>query len=128
MVAILVAMVLLWMFPGLRNLSFGSGGDVLKSGALGLVLLLSLPMVALLVAITIIGLPFGFLTFIAWLAGLYLAKVVIGIVVGQMLMPDSESNVLPIVAGMAAITVVVNIPWLGGVVGFLYPHLANHQR
>ena len=117
--AILVGLALLWLFPGLRNLSIGSGGDALKSLGLGLILVLSLPLVALLIAVTIIGLPFGVMTFVVWLFGIYLAKVIIGLIVGYMVMPDADSRVLPIVAGMAIMIVAVNLPWIGGVISFL---------
>ena len=117
--AVLVGLVLLWMFPGVRDMSIGSGGEALKSVGIGLVLILSLPMIALILAITIIGLPFGIVTFFAWIAGIYVAKVAIGLIVGYMMIPDSDSRVLPIVAGMAALIVAINVPWIGGVISFL---------
>ena len=117
--AVLVGLVLLWLFPGIRNLSIGSGGEALKSVGIGLVLVLSMPMIALILAITIIGLPFGIITFISWVVGIYVAKVAIGLFLGYMMMADSDSRILPIVAGMAAMIVAVNIPWIGGVISFL---------
>ena len=117
--AVLVGLVLLWMFPSVRDMSIGSGGEALKSVGIGLVLILSLPMIALILAITIIGLPFGIVTFFAWIAGIYVAKVAIGLIVGYMMIPDSDSRVLPIVAGMAALIVAINVPWIGGVISFL---------
>ena len=117
--AVLVGLFLVWLFPSLRDLSIGSGGDALKSAAIGLVVMLSLPMIALLVALTIIGLPFGILGAMLWIAGLYLAHVILGIILGQMLMPDSESRVLPLVVGMGLVIVATNIPFIGPVVSFL---------
>lgn len=117
--AVLVGLFLVWLFPSLRDLSIGSGGDALKSAAIGLVLMLSLPMVALVIALTIIGLPFGILGAMLWIAGLYLAHVILGIILGQMLLPDSESRVLPLVVGMGAVIIATNIPFIGPVVSFL---------
>ena len=76
-------------------------------------------MIALILAITIIGLPFGIVTFIAWMVGIYVAKVAIGLIVGYMMIPDSDSRILPIVAGMAAMIIAINVPWIGGVISFL---------
>ena len=104
--AILIGMALLWLWPRLRDITVGSGVEGLKSAGLGLVTLISLPVVVGLFAITLIGLPFAFLGFVGWIACFYLAKVIVGIFVGRTLLTNSErgdSNIFILLAGLALV-------------------------
>ncbi len=117
--AFLVGVALLWLVPGFRSMSIGAGVEALKSTGLGLVALVSVPIIAVLVAFTIVGLPLTLIAIAAWLLGLYLAKIVVGAIIGRMVL--SESNSLPwtLLAGLAIVIVAVNLPVIGGVISFL---------
>lgn len=120
--ALLVGLVLLWLFPGLRNVEVGRGMDGVKTAGLGLLTLAVLPGAAVFLAVTLIGLPFAFAAIAGWIALLYLAKVIVGVFVGSLLLgerPQAESSALVLLAGMTAIIVVINIPLLGGIFNFV---------
>ncbi|MDH3644196.1 MAG: zf-HC2 domain-containing protein [Gammaproteobacteria bacterium] len=117
--AFLFGLALLWLVPGLRGLSIGAGLDGLKSAGIGAVALVSLPILAILVAVTLIGLPFAFIGIVAWLLGIYLATIVVGAAIGRMMMSESDSMPLTLLAGLATVTLVVNLPFVGGIIDFV---------
>jgi cytoskeletal protein CcmA (bactofilin family) len=118
--AFLFGLAMLWLVPALRGLSIGAGLEGLKSAGIGIVALVSVPIIAVLVAITLIGLPFTFLALVAWLLGIYLATIVVGASIGQMLVSNSDSMPLTLLAGLAIVMVVVNLPVIGGIIGFIF--------
>ncbi|NKC00765.1 MAG: hypothetical protein GKR90_20030 [Pseudomonadales bacterium] len=117
--AFLVGMALLWLAPSVRSLSIGAGIESVKTAGVGLLALVSMPTIALIAAITLVGLPFTFLIFIAWVVGIYLAKIVIGVIVGGMIFGDSDNQPVALLAGLTAVTVAVNVPFIGGIVSAL---------
>lgn len=118
--AFLFGLALFWLVPALRGLSIGAGVDGLKSAGIGIVALVSVPVIAVLVAITLIGLPFTFLALAAWLLGIYLATIVVGAAIGKMMMSESTSIPLTLLAGLATVIVIVNLPVFGGIIGFIF--------
>jgi len=120
--AVLVGVALLWFVPGLRTLSVGGGIDGLKTAGIGLVALVSMPIIAVLVAITLVGMPLSLMAIIAWVLTIYLAKIVVGASVGRMMLSAtkySENITLVLLAGIAAIIFVVNLPAIGGIISFI---------
>lgn len=120
--AVLVGLALLWLFPVWRRVSVGAGTEGLKSAGIGLLALIALPVLGLLVAFTVVGLPFSFVAFTVWLVMLYLAKILVGIFVGRSLLAQTghADNVLFVVlAGMSLVILVVNLPWIGGLVSLV---------
>ena len=117
--AFLFGLVLLWAVPGLRRQTIGAGIEGLKSAGIGFVALVSLPIAAVVAAVTLIGLPFAFFVFFAWLLGLYLALIVVGAAIGQMVLGNDDSLALTLLAGLAVVAVLVNLPFVGGILGFL---------
>jgi hypothetical protein len=94
----------------------------LKTAGIGLVTLVSVPIIALIVAITLVGLPFSFIAIIAWLLLIYLAKIVVGAFVGRMMLSSTkyaENIALILLAGITTILVAINLPAIGGVISFL---------
>jgi len=120
--AFVVGLVLLWFIPGLRDLPLVVGIEGLKTAGIGLVTLISLPVIAILIGITVIGLPFTVIGIFSWLLLIYGAKIVLASVIGQMLLESSEkgdSLPLTLLTGLGIITVAVNIPAIGGILNFL---------
>jgi len=120
--AVLLGLALIWLFPSFRNVSVSGGVDGLKTAGIGLAAVLTVPTLAVLVAITLVGLPFSFLALVGWMVAIYMAKIVVGLFVGRVLLgttkyADSMPRIL--LAGMAAIIVAINIPAIGGFVSFL---------
>jgi len=92
--------------------------DSLRTAGLGL-LVLTVPIVALITAFTLVGLPLALIALAAWILALYLAKIVLGATVGRMLLPDREAITVPLLVGLAIVLVAGNLPWIGGIVGFV---------
>ena len=121
--AFIFGLVLLWFMPGLRDLPLVVGVEGLKTAGIGLVTLISLPVIALLVGITVIGLPFTVIGIFTWLLMIFCAKIVLASVIGQLLLDSSgksESLPLTLLTGLGIITIAVNIPAIGGVLNFLF--------
>lgn len=118
--AFIVALAILWLAPSLKSLSFGSAGESLKSAGVGLLAIISLPILGVISAITLIGLPFTFAIVIAWLAGLYLASILIGMIVGQLLISDENRQTIGLFAGLASVAIAVNIPLIGAILSFIF--------
>ena len=105
--------------PGYRSVSIGTGVDAFKTAGIGLLVLVSVPIMALLVAFSLVGLPLSFIAFVAWLVFLYLAKTVVGAVIGRMLLSESNSLPLTLLVGLAIVIVAVNLPFIGGILNFV---------
>lgn len=120
--AVLVGLAVLWLFPALGVLSVSAGVDGLKTAGVGLIALIVMPILALIVAFSVIGLPFSLITIGLWLVILYLAKIVVGVFLGRTLLANTEQAdnlFLVVLAGIALIVLVVNLPWIGGLVSLV---------
>ncbi len=120
--AFIAGFALLWLFPGLREITLDSGISGIKTAGIGLVGLVALPVFMLLFAISVVGLPFTVVGFFSWLLAIYFAKIILASVIGQMILGSSEkNNSLPwtLLAGLVAILLVVNMPIIGGIFNFI---------
>jgi cytoskeletal protein CcmA (bactofilin family) len=117
--AFIVGLALFLLFPALPSTALGSGLDVLKTGGIGLVALVSLPAIAVLAMITIVGLPIGIIGLLSWLIALYLAKIVLAGVVGTAALGGGRHVAPTLAAGLAVVLVLVNLPYAGRPLGFV---------
>ena len=120
--AILVGLALLWLVPGMRATRLDGGVEGLKTAGMGLLALVGLPVIGLVLAFTLIGLPFTILSLMSWLVFIYLAKVVVGLFVGRTLLANTRfanSDFAILLTGLAAILVAVNLPAIGAIVSFV---------
>jgi hypothetical protein len=71
----------------------------------------------------LIGIPLALLALAAWLAGLYLAKIVLAALVGQAIRRSpgggTLSFALDLLIGLSIVFVAINLPHLGGWINFL---------
>lgn len=115
--AFLTGLLLLWVFPVLRTVTLPNVVTVLTSGAIGLAAAVTLPVAALIVCITIVGIPIGILTFILGAIALYFSKTVVAQIIGRALFrsPAGPPHFAATLAvGLAIVIVVINLPWIGG--------------
>ena len=108
--------------PAFRSTRIDGGIEGLKTAGLGLLAIVGLPIIALVLAFTLIGLPFTILSIMSWLVFIYLAKIVVGLFVGKTLLANTRyanSDFAILLVGIAAVLVVVNIPAIGGIVSFV---------
>jgi hypothetical protein len=120
--AFVTGLVLLWLFPALRDVTLPTVVAVLRSGGIGLAAMVTLPVAAFLVCLTVVGLPVGILTFILGAIGLYLSKTVLAFVIGRSLFRDPANPphyAVALLAGLAIVIVAINIPVIGGLASFL---------
>ncbi|MBK80855.1 MAG: hypothetical protein CMQ43_08070 [Gammaproteobacteria bacterium] len=111
---------LLALVPGLRQVSLETPTQAFLAGGIGVVSLVAVPGVAVLVAFTLIGLPLAAIAIVLWLIALYLAQIVVAYVVGARLLRGRGSHYAALLAlGLAVVMLVVNVPFLGGLVSFL---------
>ncbi|MCB1693111.1 MAG: hypothetical protein KDI19_10115 [Pseudomonadales bacterium] len=120
--AFLVGVAVLWLFPTLRALPLSADVEGIKTSVTGLVAAVSLPIIGVLLAITIVGLPFALLAFIAWFLLLYFAKIVVAALIGSMLLDDTEqAESLPVtlLVGLGIVVIAINIPFIGNVINVI---------
>ena len=85
----------------------------------GLLAFIVIPIVAVVLLITVVGLPLGFLLLLA-IAPIYaIAYIAASYAVGQRILGPERSRFLAFLTGFAILRVVALIPFLGGLVGFL---------
>jgi hypothetical protein len=115
--AFVTGLLLLWLFPVLRDVSLPNPVAVLRSAGIGLAAAVTLPVAALLVCFTIIGIPLGLLTFIVGAIGLYFSKAVIAQIIGRGVLRDRmppPHYAMTLFVGLALVIVAINLPWIGG--------------
>jgi len=117
--ALLVGSVFLWLVPGIRSMSIGADLDTLKSAGVGFATLIGVPIAAVLLAITLIGLPVSLMAFAAWFLALYLAKIVIAAIIGQLVLSESDSILRTLLLGLFIVIVAINLPFIGGVINLV---------
>jgi hypothetical protein len=115
--AFIVGLVVLWLVPGLRTVPLRSGEDVLKAAGFGLVTVVTLPVAALLVCLTVVGIPLGIAGFVLWVLGLYLAKIVLAQTIGHRLFSAEGATphyAATLLCGLVIVVIAVNVPFVGG--------------
>ncbi len=116
--ALLTGLVLQRLLPSLFPGTLGDAGAVGKALGIGFLALAAPPVAVLILALTLVGLPLALLTLAVWLAGLYLSRIVVGALLGRLLLSRRDGPpppfALALVVGLLAVTVAVNLPYVGG--------------
>ena len=100
----------------------GDGKESIKTAGIGFLVLVTVPIVAVIIAITVVGLPLSFSTITAWLTAWYLAKIVFAHLVGRSVLASRSDNsglALVLFVGLIIVTIAINLPFLGGVLNLL---------
>lgn len=120
--AFVTGLVVLAIVPGLRRVVIDSAGSALTAGGIGLVTLVAAPIIALLTAVTVIGIPLAVVTLMLWMVGIYLAKVVVAHVIGVRLVDAAGTPrhyAVALATGLLAVIAAVNLPFIGGLLDFV---------
>ncbi len=120
--AFLVGLVVLWLAPSLRSARLEDGGDALITAGIGLVTLLVVPIVAVVVGLTIIGLPIAIAAMLLWGAALYFAKILLAYFIGRTVLGariEEPTVPLSLAVGLVIVLAVVNVPFVGGLLNVL---------
>ncbi len=114
--AFVTGLLLLWLFPVLRETSLPSALAVLKSAGIGLAAAVTLPVAAALFCVTIVGIPLGVLTFLVGAIGLYFSKAVIAQIIGRGVLRNRATPphfAATLIVGLVIVIVSINLPWIG---------------
>ena len=118
-----MGLLLYWIVPGMRRISLSTSRALLTSGGIGFLAAVAAPIAAIILAITLIGIPVALLLVVLWLLGLYLAKIVIAKCIGSAILGSKNnglsSTLLPLLLGLVIVIIAVNLPYIGGVLNFL---------
>ncbi|MDO8667475.1 MAG: polymer-forming cytoskeletal protein [bacterium] len=87
----------------------------------GVLALLLTPIMAIILLITIIGIPLSLILTAAWLIAIYLSKILVGILVGRgvlnNLLPNrKDSLILAMVIGIVIIYLIFSLPFIGPII------------
>jgi cytoskeletal protein CcmA (bactofilin family) len=118
----LLGLLLLWVFPVLREVSLPNATAVVRSGGIGLAAAVTLPVAAVLMCITIVGIPLGILTFMLGFIGLVFSKPVIAQIIGRAVFraPQGPPHyAATLIAGLVIVVVAINLPFIGGIANFV---------
>jgi hypothetical protein len=118
--AFVFGLLLVLVMPGF----FSTVEEEIRSwrSLLGLLILVGVPVVAILLCVTLVGIPIGIALLLLWLICLYATQVFVGAAIGRVLLGRGEGfgPVLGRMAlGLLLLRIVVMVPILGGWVKFL---------
>ena len=121
--AFLTGLLLFWLVPAFSRVPLETSRDLLLAAGVGFLAVIAPPIAAIVAAMTLIGLPLGLITLALWLAAGYLAKIVIAGFLGRSLLTRGGDTQAPaaliLVAGLVPVFIAINLPYIGGLVGFL---------
>jgi anti-sigma factor RsiW len=115
--AFVTGLLLLWLFPVLREVSLPNVLAVLRSAGIGLAAAVTLPVAGVIFCVTIIGIPLGVLTFLVGAIGLYFSKAVVAQIIGRAVLRNREAPAhfaATLFVGLAIVIVAINLPLIGG--------------
>jgi cytoskeletal protein CcmA (bactofilin family) len=115
--AFITGLIVFRLAPWLAPTRVSSGLDWLKAGGLGFIALVSIPIAAIIVACTVVGIPLALASVVLWLAGIYMAKIMVAEFVGRTLF--KKSTAMSLLAGLALVILVVDLPVVGSVISFV---------
>ncbi|MFB6360288.1 MAG: polymer-forming cytoskeletal protein [Halobacteriales archaeon] len=122
LVNLVLGAVLLLVFPGTsRRLASRLQDEPLSTGLYGLVALVGIPILLILMAITIIGIPLAVVGALLFALTLWVGSIYGRYTVGEWLVGyvGSEKRWLALVVGLVVIGLLSLVPFLGGLVEFL---------
>ena len=120
--AFVTGLLLLWLVPALREASLPNAMAVLRSAGIGLAAAVTLPVAALIVCFTIVGIPLAILTFMLGAIGLYFSKTVLAQIIGRAVLrnrPTPAHYAVTLLVGLVIVIVAVNLPWIGWLLSLL---------
>ncbi len=119
---LLIGFVLVTLFPSLRPTAPGTSKEVLRDMGIGFVALVATPVAALMIAMTIIGIPISIVLGILYLMLLFLSTLVVAYFAGERFSFGGEGGrgvALRTGLALLGILFVVEIPFVGGGLRFL---------
>jgi hypothetical protein len=122
LVNVLVGGLLLLVFPDTsRRIADRVEDEPLRTGGIGLLALIGVPIAAVLIAITIIGIPVTIAVLIAYALALWIATIYGRYAVGATVLSytDVENRWAALLVGLVVVAALVRIPVIGGLFEFV---------
>ncbi|NJD52709.1 MAG: hypothetical protein FIB07_07560 [Candidatus Methanoperedens sp.] len=121
---LLIGIVSLILAPELtQRISDNISVKPLKNLLWGLLFLIVTPIIAVLLLVTVIGIPPGLILLAVYIVLLYISRIYIGLWVGQYvsgkLKQETKSRVLAMALGLIIVVIGINLPIIGGFVHFI---------
>lgn len=117
---LLIGFVLVTLFPSLLPRPPRTGLEVLRQMGIGFVVLIATPVAAVLVALTVIGIPVAVLVAMAYVVVVYLSTLTVAYFAGQRLpMPKKGGVALGTGLSLLVILLAVDLPLVGMGLNFL---------
>jgi hypothetical protein len=119
--ALVVGLILIKLFPNfMKGSSDILSNNWLKSVGVGLLLLIVVPIAAILMLITLVGIPLAIIIGFLYLIYLYLAKIFVTYTVGATLYKGEEKRLyLPFILALLVYYIISSIPNVGGLVAIV---------
>jgi cytoskeletal protein CcmA (bactofilin family) len=119
----IVGMLLAALFPAAFAFTPKSGSEFAWRTAVGFLVLLATPIAALLLAITLVGLPLGLIALGLWVLILYFAKIFVAATVAQQVFKPAGTTAramaVPLLASLLIVWIAINLPFVGGIISFI---------
>jgi hypothetical protein len=118
--AFITGMVLFWLLPTAGRPELNTRNGLLTAGAIGFLAAVATPIAAIIIGITLIGLPIALTSLALWALGLYLAKIVLAVFVGRSLLTSPHtSTAIALLVGLILVLIVVDLPYVGGIANLI---------
>lgn len=90
----------------------------------GILILLLTPIIAIILLITIIGIPLSFISIALWLIAMYVSKILVGILIGRSFLnsywvKQKDSLILAMIVGIIITYIILAIPFIGWTLSLL---------
>jgi cytoskeletal protein CcmA (bactofilin family) len=111
--------VLLLAIPAFSNRTVRQAlDDPVRTGGIGLLALVAVPVALALLAVTIVGLPLSLFGLVAYVLALWIGAVYGRLVVGTWLLDqvDVDNRWIALLVGLVLVGLVTRVPWVGGLV------------
>ena len=96
--------------------------NALKSLGMGILALILTPIIAVILLVTIVGIPLAFILLVAFAIELYLAKIFVSLVIGQKILKflgQKAGNGWSLVLGLIVFMIVTMVPIIGWIVALI---------
>ncbi len=123
-IAWVFGLMLWWLFPQIfknlekQNLPFTMASFWKKIGT-GLLVLLLIPLLALLILVTIIGIPISLLMIVVYGFAMFTAQIFVGYLLGAVLRQNKNKKWLDLVVGVMFLVFLKMLPMVGELISFL---------
>jgi cytoskeletal protein CcmA (bactofilin family) len=115
--AFLFGLLLRWLWPPLFEGELHTGAQFFRNLGLGFLAIVATPVAIVVAALTVVGIPIAVLALFVFLVALYSGEIAAGAWLGRLLLPPADASLQgfarSLFAGLAVLTVVGHLPFLG---------------